>query len=261
MTDDEVGKHTILKCVVGSTLYGTNNSDSDIDQMGVLIEPLEQFVGFNEFEQNIRQVRNADGVMVTEEKVYGLKKFLRLALGGNPDVIPLFFVPVEFQTVSLSTGRQLQELAPHVVSRKCGVKFLGYMESQRQKLLGERGQKKVNRPDLVEKYGYDTKYAMQLIRLGINGIELLGTGRLKFPMTPGDRDFLMNIRNGVFSLNDVLQRSGELERELKDSLSESPLPEESNGPLVEDWMVNRYYQKWKADRFMLDRSTEPSSVH
>lgn len=254
MTPEEVAdKHTILKCVIGSKLYGTDNEDSDTDQMGVCVEPLEVIAGFGEFEQCIRQTRDKDGRMLTESKVYGLKKFLRLALGGNPDVTPLFFVPTQFHTVSVATGRQMQELAPHVVSRKSGVKFLGYMESQRQRLLGERGQKKVQRPDLVEKYGYDTKYAMQLLRLGLNGIELLYTGTMVFPMIDVHRELLSDVRNGKWSMNDVLQRAGELERELKDAVSESPLPMEANYALVEDWMVQTYWEAWKASRFMIDR--------
>lgn len=255
MTPEEIAKtRTILKCIVGSKLYGTDGPDSDIDQLGVAVEPVEYVAGFSEFEQYIKQNRDPEtGVMITEEKIYSLRKFLRLAVGGNPDVTPLFFVPFQFQTVSLATGRQLQELAPHIVSRKSGVKFLGYMESQRQRLLGERGQKKVSRPELVEKYGYDTKYAMQILRLGIQGLELLTSGRIQLPMREADREFLLNVRNGALDINDVLQRAGNLEHLVKAVMSESPLPEEPNTPLVEEWMVNTYYQSWRADRFMSDR--------
>lgn len=261
MTDDEVKKHTILKCVIGSTLYGTNNAESDVDQMGVCVEPLDAVAGFNNFEQHIRQERDAAGVMRTEDKIYSLKKFLRLALGGNPDVTPVFFVPVKFHTVSVATGRQMQELAPHIVSRKSGVKFLGYMESQRQRMLGERGQKGVQRAALVEQFGFDTKYAMQIIRLGLNGIELLSTGRMSFPMSDDNRVLLLDIRNGVLSMNEVLQKAGDLERELKDAVSDSPLPEEPNYALVEDWMINTYWEHWKADRFMSDRLQLSPGVH
>jgi uncharacterized protein len=34
-----------------------------------------------------------------------------------------------------------------------------------------------NRPELVAVHGYDTKYAMHALRLGLQGIELLTTGR------------------------------------------------------------------------------------
>lgn len=250
MTPEDVRKHTILQCVVGSKLYGTDNKDSDIDQMGVCVEPLEVAQGFAEFEQYIDQKRDDTGRMVTESKIYGLRKFLRLALGGNPDVTPLFFVPVGFHTVSIATGRKMQELAPHVISRKSGVKFLGYMESQRQRLLGERGQKNVSRPLLVEKYGYDTKYAMQILRLGMQGFELLATGQMTFPMVDSDRAFLRDVRDGKLDINDVLNRAGNLKAMIEGALEDTPLPAEPNVALVEDWMVNTYYQRWRAARFM-----------
>lgn len=261
MTPEEVVKtHTILRCVVGSKLYGTDNAESDTDQMGVCVEPLEVAQGFTEFEQYIKQDRDDTGRMVTECKTYGLKKFLRLALGGNPDVTPMFFVPVEFHTVSVATGRQMQELSSHVISKKSGVKFLGYMESQRQRLLGERGQKNVSRPLLVEKYGYDTKYAMQILRLGMQGLELLCTGRITFPMAEPDREFLKDVREGRLDINDVLNRAGNLKKMIEGAIEDCPLPDEPDTALVEDWMVNTYYRTWRADRFMSDHEDLISKV-
>lgn len=256
-----VESNTILRCIVGSTLYGTNLADSDVDQMGVCVESLEAVAGFREFEQDISQtIDPTTQKIVAETKIYGLKKFLRLALQGNPDVTPLFFVPPSHQKVSHAVGRQLQELAPHIVSRLAGARFLGYMESQRQRMIGERGQKRTNRPELVALYGYDTKYAMQLLRLGLNGVELISTGKITFPMVEGERDYLVGVRTGKFTINDVLQRAGELERELKDLIGVSPLPETPDRDLVEEWMIERYWQFWKVERFMSDRSTS-TEVH
>src|SRR5688572_31106775 len=39
-----------------------------------------------------------------------------------------------------------------------------------------------HRPELEEMYGFDTKYAMHMLRLGFQGVELLTTGRLNLPM-------------------------------------------------------------------------------
>jgi hypothetical protein len=39
-----------------------------------------------------------------------------------------------------------------------------------------------NRPELVAVHGYDTKYAMHALRLGLQGIELLSTGRITLPV-------------------------------------------------------------------------------
>jgi hypothetical protein len=99
--------------------------------------------------------------------IYSLHKFLRLALKGNPQIVEMFFLKSYVKVDPM--GLKLQELAPYIVSRSCGNAYLGYMNAQLQRLLGERGQKGVNRPELVEKYGYDTKYAMHIVRLGLQG--------------------------------------------------------------------------------------------
>lgn len=258
---DMAEKSTILKCVVGSTLHGLNLGDSaDRDEKGVCIETLESCIGFNEFEQyEFRSATARSGVADAKSEagdldltIYSLRKFLRLALKGNPTILELLFVPFDKCLISHAVGRQLQDLAPHIVSRSAGKAFLGYMESQRQKILGERGQKKVNRPELEEKYGFDTKYAMHVLRLGLQGVELLQTGRISIPMSEVDRSYLKGVRTGAEPLQSVLTKAGNLERELKDLLSTSPLPETPDVALVEDWMISRYWEFWRANRFMTD---------
>src|SRR5205085_1468291 len=99
--------------------------------------------------------------------IYSMHKFLRLALKGNPQIMEMFFIKKYVYVNAL--GTHLQELAPYVVSKQAGKAYLGYMQAQRQRLNGERGGKDVNRPELVEKYGFDTKYAMHVVRLGLQG--------------------------------------------------------------------------------------------
>ena len=173
----------------------------------------------------------------------GQWSFLRLAMQGNPSVLLLLFV--KDPLIRTSLGAQLQELAPQIVSRQAGRRFLGYMESQRQRLLGERGQKKTNRPNLEAAYGYDTKYAMHVLRLGYQGIELMTTGRLTLPLIEAERTWLMRIRRGEIPLDDVLQRAGERERQIKDLLLDSPIAEEPDRDAIEAWMLRTYFETWK----------------
>jgi uncharacterized protein len=256
MTNKEIADaYTILRIPTGSELYGLSNPGAnDKDEMGICIEPISAFAGFNEFEQYIYRdaaIRTGHQDAPSEPgdldlTIYGLRKFLRLALNGNPQIIQCFYVPHNQHIRCDASGHQLQELAPLVISRLSGKRFLGYMEAQRQRLLGERGQKKTNRPELEEKYGFDTKYAMHILRLGFQGVELLSTGRLTLPLPENDRKFCFATRNGEVPLQDVLNKAGELERELKDLLDTSPLPEQPDREAVEKWMINKYFYNWKA---------------
>ena len=78
--------------------------------------------------------------------------------------------------VETELGRRAARARPAILSRRAGRGYLGYLHGQKERLLGARGQKRVNRPELVEAHGYDTKYAMHAARLGYQGLELLETG-------------------------------------------------------------------------------------
>ena len=110
-----------------------------------------------------------------------------------------------------SVGEALQKLAPAFASRHAGKRFLSYLEARRQRLAGERGQRCVNRVELVEQFGYDTKYAMHMLRLGDQGIEFLESGRLTLPMRDPVRTHLMEVRQGRSNFSDVLAKCTELE--------------------------------------------------
>ena len=77
MTPEEADKHTILRAIVGSRGCGLETPESDVDEMGVMVEPLHEAMGLSApFEQFVRT-----GPDKTREgpdlQIYGLRKFLR----------------------------------------------------------------------------------------------------------------------------------------------------------------------------------------
>jgi predicted nucleotidyltransferase len=246
---------TILRVPAGSNLHGLAlPGHDDTDEVGVCIEDIEAAVGFSEFEQFIyRTAAEREGKHDAPSQhgdldltIFSLRKFLRLAMQGNPQIVQCLFVPSSLCTVRDAIGEKLQELAPLIISRHAGARYLGYLEAQRQRLLGERGQKKTNRPELEAKHGFDTKYAMHILRLGFQGVELLTTGRLTLPMAEQDRAFVYATRLGEVPLQDVLTKAGELERQIKDLLLDAPIPAEPARDEIQAWMVSMYFEKWKA---------------
>ena len=93
-------------------------------------------------------------------------------------------------------------------------------------------------------YGFDTKYAMHMLRLGYQGVELLTTGRLSLPMREPERSYLLDVRRGKVSEQECFTRAGLLEQELTDLASTSPLPEEPESERVEAWMLDAYRRRW-----------------
>ena len=118
------------------------------------------------------------------------------------------------------------------------------MRAQKERLIGTRGQRNVNRPELVEAHGFDTKYAMHVARLGLQGVELLSTGRLTLPMAEPDRSRVMAIRNGEVSLEDALAQIDEIEADLHAAVEQSPLPPEPDYEAVNRFLIEAYRERW-----------------
>jgi hypothetical protein len=239
---------TILRCEVGSTVHGLGVAGTDDrDELGVCVEPAEYVIGLRHFEQYVHRskpqgVRSEAGDL--DLTIYGLRKFASLALKGNPSILLLFNVPDEKCSVLTDKGRELRELAWAFASRKAGAAFLGYMQQQRQRLMGERGQMNVKRPELIERYGFDTKYAGHSVRLGYQGIDYMQTGSFPIPMMPEQRDLILEIRTGRIPENDVLTLAGNLEAELKDAIDTTLLPDQPNYDAVNAFLIETYQSIW-----------------
>lgn len=243
--------NTILLVKTGSEAYGLSvETNSDMDHKGVFVEPYRVFCGFQPMDsymyrtaairENKADARSGPGDL--DLTIYGLHKFLRLATQGNPDVTELLFITSHLKITDV--GSDLQAMYPWIISRQSGRRILGYMEAQKMRLLGEIGQKKINRPELESQFGYDTKYALHILRLGYEGVELLTDGKITLPFTGERRSFLLSVRKGEVPIQTVLGYAGELERKLKDLIHTSQLAEHPDYAKVEQWMLQTYWERW-----------------
>lgn len=243
----------ILETVSGSTLHGTSVDDGleDLDLTSIFLEDVENLVGFNQKDVFVKRTK-PNGVRSEAGDVdhvfYGLKKYLLLALAGNPTILLSLFTPDKYIRSISEEGKELKNLTSGIVSAKAGPRFLGYMTQQYERLKGTRGQMNVTRPELIEKYGYDTKYAGHVARLGIQGTELLTTGKITLPMPEIDRKFIVDIRTGKYDFITILDILQHRMDDLK-ALIESPiLNSQPNTKLVEDWMTTTYIRYWNESK-------------
>lgn len=241
---------TILRTQVGSGVHGVTVSDQDDrDEMGICVEPPEYVVGLRRFEQYEYRTQppgHRSGPGDLDLIVYSLRKWMHLALQGNPTVLTPMFVPDEEVVRIDEHGRWLREHPELVLSRRAGMRFIGYLRSQRGQLLGLRGRKHTNRPELIERYGFDTKFAYHMIRLGVQGVELLRTGRVTLPMPADWRAWLRELRRGEHTKEEALAHADELEAELMSLLDSSPLPAEPDRAAADAWLVRVHQRAWAA---------------
>lgn len=238
---------TILECVVGSTAHGTAVDDGleDLDLMAIVLEDPEHFVGFSPVDVEVTRtkpvgVRSEAGDV--DHVAYGLRKFLGLALKGNPTILLALFAPEP--RVLTSEGEILRWMAPLIVSKQCYQPFRGYMRQQHERLLGLRGQRNVTRPELVAAHGYDTKYGGHVVRLGLQGAEVLSTGKISLPMRDADRELVLKVRSGGFSLAEVSNVIIAAEEALVKAYGQSTLRAEPDRHAVQRWMIATYMTHW-----------------
>ena len=268
----------ILRGTVGSTAHGLHLAGTDDrDEMGVAVEPPDRVIGLTAFEQHIHRTaeerlkhhpaadQRAHGRTPPSQAgdldltVYSLRKYAKLAASGNPTVQILLFVEPLFVN---RWGARLRENAHLFASKEAGARFLGYLQAQRERLLGQRGQMRVTRTELIERHGYDTKFAMHAVRLRYQGIEYLETGRLTLPMAEG-REYCMAVRLGEVPLAEVVKVLKELEAKIcvltygaetvpesatgrRDfSKGTSTLPERSDRLRLDQLLVDIYKDAWK----------------
>lgn len=213
-----VSKYQMLRGVVGSSLYGLSVSDvADRDEMGICVEPWQHFFGLRgRFEQDIERskpdgVRSGPGDL--DRVTYGLAKWAHLALGGNPTILQLLFLPPHAILIDTPEAKCLRAMAQCFIGDNIFAPHLGYMRQQRTH-MGNRSGHGAPRPELVEKYGFDTKYAGHMLRLGYQGLELAETGRLTFPMPEPHRQHIIDVRTGKHTMQECLDEAESLEARL-----------------------------------------------
>lgn len=241
----------ILRTVVGSQCHGTSLPDAqpDRDEMGIAVEPWSCITGLETFEQKV--VRTAaegepSGPDDTDLTIYGLKKWMKLACQGNPSILVPMFAPDDLiLTKSNWAAVEIRISGPEwIASRQAIPRFRGYMRSQAMRLCGTTGRKHGaragNRPELVEKYGYDTKFAMHMVRLGLEGKEYAETGYITLPLKPYERGICLDIRQGKMTADEALEIAFDLDAILNELEDTSPLPAEPCYQIIEEFLRDTY---------------------
>ena len=276
---DFVLTNTIYHTIVGSTAYGLNTKDSDIDKKGICIKPKEYYFGLKNFEQQ---------EFGKDEVIYSLQKFVKLARDCNPNIIEMLYVDPKFIQVNTEYGERLRANRHLFLSTKAKFTFSGYAFAQLKRIKNHRkwlmfkevlpkeedyfkdkvrqtstgvvhykkfmeadfdsalrrysqyeAWKKNRNPEraaLEEKYGFDCKHGMHLMRLLRMGQEILETGKVN--VLREDREELLELRNGAWEYDKLIEEAEKAEQSLtylyeNSTLQKSPRDKEINKLLVD----------------------------
>lgn len=170
----------ILEGIVGSTAYGLATPDSDVDKLGIYLQPTEDFLTLKlHTERDFSIVEKAPE---PDRTLHELGKFCRLTMRCNPTVTELLWLPQELYTVSTWWGEELINMrdcfasAPLVRSA-----YMGYAMAQFTRLT-ERGDGSFS----ADTRKRTAKHARHLARLMWQGYTFYATGFLPIKVEDPD---------------------------------------------------------------------------
>jgi predicted nucleotidyltransferase len=230
--------------VGGSELHGAKvHGTDDLDVYGVYLEPPEMVLGLESLPHFVWSTAGDDrrnGPHDVDVTLYSLKKWAGLACKGNPTALHFLF------SKGVLENRIWKEIVANravFLARSHAAAFRGFADAQLQRMAGRRGcGKKGQRPELEKKYGYDVKAGMHVLRLLYECKELLSEGTITLPRP--ERDFLIRVRTGKYSMDKVLAFAEKLFVECEKAANVSSLPENVDRTAVSRVLADSYRQAW-----------------
>lgn len=251
--DPDATDHVILRTLAGSGVHGMAlDGTDDRDEMGVYVPCPETILGTRHVPEHFTARTQPEGHPSGPDDVdlnlYSLRKYVRMCLEGHPTLLLPLFAPGPDVLHVTPLGRELRAMRSMFASRRGGRRFLGYLDAQRDRLTGGGKRNRVpNRPHLVERYGYDVKYASHALRLGHQGVEFVTTGRLTLPLADGQRERCVAVKRGEVPYETALEWVDQTRSTLA-GLLDSPLavPDSPDVPGIDAWCADAHRRYWEA---------------
>ncbi|MEV1247942.1 DNA polymerase beta superfamily protein [Nonomuraea sp. NPDC050022] len=221
----------LLAGVVGSTAYGLAGPDSDVDRLGIFATPTLAMVGLS---------RPKDSIVHTnpDRTLHEVGKWCSLALGGNPTVMELVWLPDDLYETRTPLGDQLIAIRTAFLSGpRVRDAYLGYATQQFQR-LDRRGDGSFS----ADTRKRTSKHARHLARLLHQGRELYETGHLpiRLPDPEAIRAFGERVAEGnTQEAHDLLAAT-----EKAFDTAPTPLPAQPDAATVEAWLREVRIAHW-----------------
>ena len=230
--------------IMGSQSYGTNNDDSDTDIYGFGIPPKEmifphlagEIMGFSTPQTRFKHWEEhhiMDGKKEYDFSVYSIINYFRLLMGNNPNVLDSIWTPINCVVHCTSVGQMVRDNRKMFMHKGLFHKFRGYSFSQLHKM--ETKDPKGKRKAIRDKYGWDVKFGMNVVRILLEAEQLLETGELDLQRY---REMLKSIRRGEWTAQQVKDWFATKEKHLDGLYQTSKLPYGPDEEKIKELLLN-----------------------
>ena len=212
-----------FKALPRSNAFVLDIETSDEDWRGFYIPPTHLFFKFVEPPEQLQTTKDED------YSYWEIKKFLKLVLANNPNVLETLWSPVMMYPNN-NTGdlikNFIEDYRNSFISKRIINTYGGYATSQLK-----RGEEYVARGKTKDGW----KHLMHLCRLLIQGTSALKTGTLEVNVGTY-KDRLLSIRREQMSMEEFKTWHGELEAEFNEAKLTTKLPDEPEQRPAEDFL-------------------------
>lgn len=252
--------NTCYLSVMGSVAYGvadtSEGKEPDFDVYGVCIPPKDilfphligEIWGFGKYKEGIpksyfRQWQqphimdaSARGGKGREYdfQIYSIVQYVQLCSECNPNMIDSLFTHETDVLHITQIGQILRDNRQKFLHQGIFDKFKGYAYAQVKKMMTKEADPDGKRAVLIEKYGYDTKFAYHVVRLLNECEQLLRDGDMDLKK---NREQLKAIRRGEWTLEQINQYFQDKVLDMESVRAKSPLPPKSDMNAIKDILL------------------------
>lgn len=196
---------THYEAICGSIAYGVNSDNSDMDIHAITTPPIDwvfphltgKIPGFGKAPPSFENFQQHH--IIVDDKnydvaIYSTVKLFSLAMENNPNILDMLWVPENCITHIDDVGHHIRQNRKNFLHKGAFHRFKGYAHQQFKRLETS------NRKELIEKYGYDTKFAYHIVRLCLQVEQILEHGDMDFSV---NAPFIKEIRNGCYTLAEL----------------------------------------------------------
>jgi len=161
-------------------------------------------------------------------------KFFNLLMENNPNVVDSVYTP-EFCVLHLTAiGQIIRENRDLFLHKGSWYKFQGYAHSQLKKMQTKTPDPGSNREAIREKFGFDVKFGMHVVRLSLECQMILEEGTIDLQR---HREFLKTIRRGEWTAQKIQDWFEEKEKHLEALYQNSKLRHSPDERQIKDVLL------------------------
>jgi len=233
--------------IMGSIAYGVSDKSSDIDIYGCCIPPkftiFPHLAGeihlFSKPKHNFEQWQQHHIIDKEERKEYDLQvfnivKYFRLLLDNNPNCLDSIFTNSKYVLHCTEIGNMIRDNRKLFIHKGLYHRFCGYSKSQQHKMRSKNPIGK--RKEVRDKYGFDVKFGMHIIRLLSQCEQLLIEHDLNLE-EKSRREHMKAIRRGEVKEKDIYSWASSKEEVLGKLYIESSLPYKPNEEKIKQLLL------------------------